>query len=409
MEIRPGGEAAMKRAFPPQFRPSDRPGASYSRTPVIPGSPAMRRHRPTLSCLPRLAIAAAASAAVVGASAEPAAVPAPAASAATAARLQSMQAAQLAALARAAPAAAGDPAAGPAAAAAASAPASIPPVPAPASGARAVPTAAAPPAAAMAPVAAPASVPAPVSASFGAPARIPPAVPAPISIAPGETSAAASDGTPEALLAAGRHFLDGAVAQAPAALGGGASPLRMEVSVGALDSRLRLAPCARVEPYLPPGMRLWGRTRLGLRCVDGPVRWNVFLPVTVKAFGPAWVVPGPVAPGATLAAGDAVQAEVDWAEDASPVIADPAQWVGTTVIRTLGAGQPLRQSSVRPPQAFQAGAPVRVVAAGAGFAVASDGQAITAGFVGQPVRVRMEGGRIMSGTVRDPRTVEVVF
>ena len=35
-------------------------------------------------------------------------------------------------------------------------------------------------------------------------------------------------------------------------------PLRMEVSVGTLDSRLRLAPCARVEPYLPAGSRLWG-------------------------------------------------------------------------------------------------------------------------------------------------------
>ena len=32
----------------------------------------------------------------------------------------------------------------------------------------------------------------------------------------------------------------------------------MEVSVGTLDSRLRLAPCSRVEPYLPAGSRLWG-------------------------------------------------------------------------------------------------------------------------------------------------------
>jgi len=43
--------------------------------------------------------------------------------------------------------------------------------------------------------------------------------------------------------------------------------LRMEVTVGALDSRLKLAPCAKVEPYLPPGTRLWGKTRLGLRCM----------------------------------------------------------------------------------------------------------------------------------------------
>ncbi|MCW8181821.1 flagellar biosynthesis protein FlgA, partial [Verminephrobacter eiseniae] len=64
-------------------------------------------------------------------------------------------------------------------------------------------------------------------------------------------------------------------------------PLRLQVSVGALDARLRLAPCARVEPYLPVGTQLWGRTRLGLRCVAGVSAWNVFLPIVIAAFGPA--------------------------------------------------------------------------------------------------------------------------
>ena len=61
----------------------------------------------------------------------------------------------------------------------------------------------------------------------------------------------------------------------------GAAPLRMAVQVGALDSRLALAPCAQVEPYMPIGTRLWGKTRIGLRCIDGASRWNVFLPVQV--------------------------------------------------------------------------------------------------------------------------------
>ncbi len=80
----------------------------------------------------------------------------------------------------------------------------------------------------------------------------------------------------------------------------GAAPLRAEVVVGSLDTRLRLAPCQKVEPHLPAGTRLWGRSRIGLRCVDGPTRWNVFVPVTVKAWGPAWVLKKAVASGATL-------------------------------------------------------------------------------------------------------------
>ncbi|RUP27696.1 MAG: flagellar biosynthesis protein FlgA, partial [Curvibacter sp.] len=117
-----------------------------------------------------------------------------------------------------------------------------------------------------------------------------------------------------------------------------AMPLRMEVVVGSLDERLRLAPCAKVEPYLPAGQRLWGRTRLGLRCTEGSVRWNVFLPVQVKAFGPGWVLKGNVASGAVLNQGDAMEAEVDWAAENAAIVADPSQWVGQVAARMLLPG-----------------------------------------------------------------------
>ena len=134
-------------------------------------------------------------------------------------------------------------------------------------------------------------------------------------------------------------WLDQAVAAARPA---GAAPLRMVVQVGALDSRLNLAPCAQVEPYLPPGVRLWGKTRIGLRCVDGVVRWNVFLPVQVQAFGQTWVMRSDVAPGNVLSPDDAVLAEVDWAHEDASVLADPDMWVGQTATRALRTGQTLR-------------------------------------------------------------------
>lgn len=91
----------------------------------------------------------------------------------------------------------------------------------------------------------------------------------------------------------------------------GAQVLRPEVIMGSLDPRLKLAPCGRVEPYLPPGTRLWGRSRVGLRCLEGAVHWNVFLPVTVKAWGPAWVLVRPVTAGTPLVQEDAEIAEID--------------------------------------------------------------------------------------------------
>ena len=186
-------------------------------------------------------------------------------------------------------------------------------------------------------------------------------------------------------------------------------PLRMEVSVGTLDSRLRLAPCAKVEPYLPVGARLWGRTRLGLRCVQGATPWNVFLPVTVKAYGPAWVLTSNVAPGAVLTANDATESEVDWAADNTPVMANPDLWVGQVASRQLVAGQALRQNMVRAAQLFRAGAQVKVLAQGPGYAVTSAGQAMSAAGAGETVRIRMANGNIVGGIVGADGTVEVAL
>ncbi len=202
-----------------------------------------------------------------------------------------------------------------------------------------------------------------------------------------------------------QRWLDSALQQAQASGAG----LRMEVQVGQLDPRLRLAPCARVEPYLPAGSRLWGRTRLGLRCVEGTVQWNVFLPITVKAWGPAWVLAGNVNAGKVLAAGDAVQEEVDWAADFAAVMANPEAWIGQVAARPLMAGQTLRQGMVRAPELFRAGAQVRVTVQGPGYVVTSAGQALGAGAVGQMVRVRMDNGRIISGTVSEDGTVSVAL
>lgn len=184
-------------------------------------------------------------------------------------------------------------------------------------------------------------------------------------------------------------------------------PLRLQATLGALDGRLHLAPCARVEAYLPPGSRLWGPSRVGLRCLQGPTRWNVTMPVTVKATGLAWVLRRDVAPGRALEPDDLMQAEVDWAAEASPVLDGPQPWLEQVATRALSTGQTLRQNMVRPAQVFQAGAAVRVLVSGGGFQISSLGQALSAGVVGQPARVRMDNGRVLSATVLDARTVRL--
>jgi flagella basal body P-ring formation protein FlgA len=196
-----------------------------------------------------------------------------------------------------------------------------------------------------------------------------------------------------------------AAAQAPQRPG--ASAPRIEVIAGKLDPRLRLAPCERVEAYLPPGARAWGRTRIGLRCQQGATRWNVSLPLTVRVWAPAAVLAAPLPAGSVLAAEHLSLAEVDWAAEPSTVFADPARLIGRTLARPLPAGDAPRQADLKARQWFAAGDTVRLLASGPGFAISSDATALSHGMEGQPARVRTEGGRVLSGRPVGERRIEV--
>ena len=188
---------------------------------------------------------------------------------------------------------------------------------------------------------------------------------------------------------------------------GESSGSRVEVSIGQLDPRLRLAPCQSIEPYLPPGVRLWGKARIGLRCKVGPTPWNVYLPITVKVFGRALVVPGGAVAGSVLAEADLAEAEVDLAEEFTPALLEPKLAVGRTLAQNLKPGQTLRQTHLKSRQWFVAGETVRVVASGPGFALESEAQALSNGIEGQPARVRTENGRVLTGLPSGERRVEV--
>lgn len=217
-----------------------------------------------------------------------------------------------------------------------------------------------------------------------------------------------------ALPAAGQALPESALAAATALVRDAARPLaprdaRLEVSAGAPDPRLRLAPCARIEPFLPAGAQPWGRTRVGLRCRDGAAAWSVTVPVTVKAFAPALVGAQALAAGTVIDDTLLASAEVDWAAAPTPPFAQAGALRGRTLARPLAAGQPLLAADLRARQWFAAGDTVRIDAIGAGFTISGEGVAQSPGIEGQPVRVRTETGRIVTGQPRGERRVEVTL
>lgn len=184
---------------------------------------------------------------------------------------------------------------------------------------------------------------------------------------------------------------------------------RIEVVVGQLAPHLKLAPCAQVVPYLPTGVRPLGRSRLGLRCVQGPSRWSVSLPVTVRLWAPSLVATGALPTGTVLEARHLGTAEVDLAERTDAAIGSADRAIGRTLQRSLSAGDAVRLADLKTRQMFNTGDTVRIVGIGPGYAVSSEGQAMGPGLEGQSARVRTDSGRIITGMATAERRVEVAL
>jgi len=193
-----------------------------------------------------------------------------------------------------------------------------------------------------------------------------------------------------------------------AATAAGGTQSRIDVVVGAIDSRLHLAPCRRTEVFVPPGRRLWGRGFAGIRCLDGAT-WSINVPVTVRIYGPALVATQPLAPGAVVQAEDVRTAEVEWTREAQGVVLGAAQLESRVLSRPVASGQPIPLTALRTAQVVSQGEPVRLVGQGSGFSISADGVAMGSATDGQSVRVRTESGRIVTGTARAGRLVEVQF
>ncbi|MEZ5649148.1 MAG: flagellar basal body P-ring formation chaperone FlgA [Burkholderiaceae bacterium] len=182
---------------------------------------------------------------------------------------------------------------------------------------------------------------------------------------------------------------------------------RVEVRFGDLPQGTRLAPCRRVEPFLPYGTRLWGRSRLGVRCVDG-ARWTVMLPVTVKVFGQALVAARELRANAAVGPDDFQLAEMELTASPGQPMTNPDQLDGQMTTRPMRAGELLLAHHLRVKPTIAAGDPVRIRVLGSGFTVQAGGVALSAGADGQTLRVRTENGKVLMGRLSG-RTVDIVL
>lgn len=184
-------------------------------------------------------------------------------------------------------------------------------------------------------------------------------------------------------------------------------PGKIQIKMGSLDVS-RLPPCTAHEAFSPSGTRLSGKTHVGVRCL-GPAIWSVLVPVHIAITGSYVTTSRPLAAGQTISAGDLIVSTGDLSAMPTGILGDPQFAIGKTLRNSLGAGQPLRSDQLVAPLVIRQGQTVRVISAGPGFAVSSEGKAMNNAAEGQIAQIRMGSGQTVSGPAKADGSVEISF
>ena len=182
-------------------------------------------------------------------------------------------------------------------------------------------------------------------------------------------------------------------------------PGKVELTVAPAFPR-GLAACATLQPFMPNGARLWGRTTVAVRCTSGHP-WTVWLQAKVSVHATYYVAARAMMPGEVVSEADVVGRDGDLTMLPMSIITAPSQAIGSVTLMRVGAGLPLRQDMLKNTASVTAGTLVRVVAEGDGFSISSEGSALSNATPGQPVKVRTSTGQILMGIVKDSSTVQI--
>lgn len=182
--------------------------------------------------------------------------------------------------------------------------------------------------------------------------------------------------------------------------------IRLEIEVGKIDPRLKLAPCEHLENFLPPRNKEWGKLTVGVRCLR-PKAWTIYVAANVRVFGDYVSTTKALAAGQEISANDLQLSKGEISNFAPGLITQIEQALGKTLISSQAAGASLHQTMFKLLPLIQSGQTVKIFSQGAGFLVTNDGIAINNAAEGQLAKARTSAGQIISGYATAAGSIEV--
>lgn len=198
-------------------------------------------------------------------------------------------------------------------------------------------------------------------------------------------------------------------------------PGKVNVLIQPLDSRIKIPECLSLEAFTMQGVRLWGRTHVGVRCqtmnhevdtnADSSTSkpWSIYVQADVQVWGEYAVTAMPVSQGVNLTEADIIMQRGDLSKLPYGVVTDLAQAIGKQASMHLPLGTVLRPDLLKAVAVIMQGQTVQLSSRGPGFVVTTDGTALKAAQVGQVVDVKVSSGQIIKGVAQASGKVEVNF
>ncbi len=183
---------------------------------------------------------------------------------------------------------------------------------------------------------------------------------------------------------------------------------RVRITMGQLDSRLRLRQCNQpLETKLAPGRRFAGKTTLHVKCA-GKTPWTVFINANIQLYQNVMVSAIPLSRGHILRPDDLKPMEMELSQLNYGYFTDDKALIGQQLKRRLPQHRLIKSNYIRPATLVKRGEIVSIVAENSGFSVKMSGTALMDGARGDRIRVRnISSKRIIEATVKASGIVDI--
>lgn len=188
-----------------------------------------------------------------------------------------------------------------------------------------------------------------------------------------------------------------------------AAPARdqtLEIEVGDIDSRIRVAECPALEVDIPAANAPLLSARVSCR----EPFWTLYVPVRVHAWSQAVVATTNLAPGTRLSAADLTMARLDILTTNGAYLTDPQQAEGMILRANIRAGAPILTALLDLPVVVHRGDTVVLTLFDSVVTIRTDVIAMEDGRVGDHITVQNpDSKKTIRAAVVNPGAVEIRF